>query len=173
MAGGGWWLSESSRVDDSASEDASRRPDYYLRSFENTIHDESGKPSRMLSGTEMRHYPDDDSTELDNPHLILIDDDGARWTVNAEGGKLSGDGNILLLDGKVEIEKGAHQGIVPIRIETSDLLIYPERNLAETGAEIRITSGDNWIHSTGMKVWFQSPARIRLLSNVRGQYEIH
>lgn len=167
-----WWLAAKNDPHEQTGKDQSRRPDYYLRDFTTIFHDAQGKPERILSGTEMRHYPDD-SFELDSPRLVLAKEDGSRWIVISEDGKISEDGNILMLTGKVEIEKRTEQGIVQMRIETRDLVIYPEQNLAETQASVQIIAGKNQMYSNGMRLWFQSPAKIKLLSNVRGYYEIH
>ena len=172
IAGGGWWLSETVNAPEYGADDGSRRPDYFLRMFSNTVYDEEGLPSRELAATQMRHYPKDDSTEVDEPRLTLYREGGVRWTVVAEGGKLSGDGGVLLLEGNVTIERESAEQALPIRIETADMLVYPERNLAETGEEVRIASGKSWIHAKGMRAWFDESARIKLLSNVRGRYEI-
>ncbi len=172
LASGSWWLSESVERPNFGG-DGVDRYDYFLRDFRNTVHDVEGRPSRVLAAKEMRHYPHDDSTRLDAPRLTLYNANGERWRVAAASGKLSGDGQLLVLEGGVEIERPDAHGRPGVRIETPDLMVYPERNIAETGAEIRVQSGANWMVAKGMRAWFGDAARIKLLSKVRGRYEIH
>jgi lipopolysaccharide export system protein LptC len=171
LAGGSWWLTQSSqqaRVQVGGGEGF----DYFLRDFRNTVYDVDGKPSRVLAAKEMRHYPRDNSTQLDAPHLILYDAEGGRWEVTARSGRLSGDGELLVLEGGVEIDGPPKGGRPGVQIEVPDLLVYPDRNIAETGSEIRIRSGSSWMVAEGMRAWFGETARIKLLSKVRGRYEI-
>ena len=57
--------------------------------------DIAGRPARSLSARELRHYPNDDSSEVDLPVLVIYTADGPPWTIRSETGWVSGDGERL------------------------------------------------------------------------------
>lgn len=92
--------------------------------------------------------------------------------MRSETGWVSGDKALVLLQGKVNIDRPAATGIRPIHIITRDLRVQPNNNYAETDADAYTKSRNDWIESTGMQIWFARPIRVKLLANVRGRYEI-
>jgi len=147
-------------------------PDYYLNHFTATTMGENGKPDKSLSADKMVHFPDDDTTELSQPRMTIHDDDSPPWKVRSETGWVSGDKELVLLQGKVNIDRQAAPGVRPFHIITSDLRVQPKNNYAETDADAYTKSRDDWVESTGMQVWFTRPIRVKLLANVRGRYEV-
>ncbi|MCB1762560.1 MAG: LPS export ABC transporter periplasmic protein LptC [Gammaproteobacteria bacterium] len=146
-------------------------PDYFLKHFTITTMGLQGSPDKRLSARAMIHFPDDDTTELDNPIVTIHEEDRQPWKVHAETGWVSGDKELLFLQGKVNIERPDAPGLRPFHIVTSDLRIQPGNNYAETDAVAHIQSRDDWVDSTGLQIWFAKPIRVKLLANVRGFYE--
>jgi len=147
-------------------------PDYYLNHFSAVTMDENGKPDKRLSADRMVHFPDDDTTELSEPRMTIYDDDRPPWKVRSETGWVSGDKELVLLQGKVNIDRPAAPGIRPFNIITRDLRVQPKSNYAETDADAYAKSRKDWVESTGMQIWFARPIRVKLLAKVRGRYEI-
>jgi lipopolysaccharide export system protein LptC len=58
---------------------------------------------------------------------------------------------------------------VEITLLTRDLTIYPQREYAETGAAVTITSGRNEMQAVGMRLDL-SDGRLELLSETKGKY---
>jgi lipopolysaccharide export system protein LptC len=58
------------------------------------------------------------------------------------------------------------------RLTTQALTLYPERDYAETAQSVRIQTAGSNTTATGMQV-FLNDGRLELLSNVRGQHELH
>lgn len=172
LAGLTWWLARDAEHDARRStgpQDA-RAIDYYLRDLRFTTYSEQGRPARTLRSPELRHYPDDDSTELDEPHLVIHKVDRPSWQVQAERGWVSPDGERVRLLGKVVIERPAGDDVRPMHIVTRDLRVVPERDYAETDEPVTVTSLDDRIDSVGMQVWLREPGRVKFLSQVRGFY---
>ncbi|MCP4274742.1 MAG: LPS export ABC transporter periplasmic protein LptC, partial [Gammaproteobacteria bacterium] len=95
-----------------------------------------------------------------------------EWKIVSETGWLSGDGDLLLLQGKVTIDRPKTPIQEPVRIVTSDLRVQPNQNYAETEEQITIDTPDNRITSKGMQAWLTNPMRIKFSANVRGRYEV-
>ncbi len=147
--------------------------DYYVNNFTTTRMSEDGKPFRQLSAKRMVHYPDDDTTELTAPLITMFEGDTPEWEIWSEAGWLSGDGDLLLLQGKVIIERPQTATQKPVHLVTSNLRVQPNQNYAETEEVITINTSSNRITSKGMKAWLKDPMRIKFLANVRGKYEVN
>jgi lipopolysaccharide export system protein LptC len=172
LAGGTWWLASWLQRDEEPYREAGHAPDYYLETLQFTTMDPEGRPARRLRAKRMVHYADDDSTELTAPRLSVYDDDRPPWEVQAEKGWVSGDGELVLLQGAVQIDREAADGVRPVHIATRDLRVQPEQSFAETDQPVDARSGSDRVRSDGMQIWLDGPVRIKLLSNVRGRYEV-
>lgn len=173
LVGGTLWLAQRSTQRGPDYTPLEHRPDYYLEGVDTTLMDLQGIPSQRLVTERMTHYADDDSTELMSPHLTLFDVDRPPWRINSETGWLSGDGEVLLLQGAVKIDRSAAPGVKPLHIRTRDLRVQPRQNYVETDAPVEARSLQDRIDARGMQIWYRQPIRIKLLANVRGRYEVN
>lgn len=78
-------------------------PDYYVRNFTLRAMDARGQPRYLLSGASLNHYPDDDSTHLEQPRLTQYQPDQVVLYTTADRGRLSADGKELLMRGNVKV----------------------------------------------------------------------
>lgn len=167
-----WWLArdvERAQRLSSGPRD-SRQIDYYLRELDFATYSELGSLARTLQAPELRHYSDDDSTELDQPRLTIFKDGAPPWKVHSATGWVSPDGERVQLRGDVLIERDAGTDVRPMRIVTRDVRVEPERDYAETDEPVTVTSFGDRIDSVGMQAWLREPGRIKFLSQVRGHY---
>lgn len=134
---------------------------------------DDGRPKQRLKAEKMVHFPDDDSTELTKPRLTIYDSAHPPWLVTSENGWVSGDGEILLLQGEVQIDRDEARGVEPIHILTSDLKVRPRENYAETSKDVDVRSRGERVRARGMQAWFNKPIHIKLLAMVRGHYEVN
>src|SRR5215217_7310117 len=66
-----FWLNQSPRaISPSQNSQLSRTPDYVVENFSAIRMDEAGIGRHVLLAKKMVHYPDDDSTDLEQPRLI-------------------------------------------------------------------------------------------------------
>ncbi|MES9965354.1 MAG: LPS export ABC transporter periplasmic protein LptC [Candidatus Sedimenticola sp. 20ELBAFRAG] len=171
LTGISWWIAERSGFQEPTAETVKHTPDYFLEGMTTIQMDLDGTPDQELWAERMVHYPDDDSTELTTPRLKLYDKEKPPWRLQAESGWVSGDGDLVLLHGKVKIDRSAAPDVKPIHIVTRDLRVQQEQNYAETDAKITIRTDTDRMEGTGMQAWFNEPVRLKLLANVRGRYE--
>ena len=170
--GTNWMISSTSPEDpDAGSEE--HKMDYYVNNFTTTLMGEDGKPFRRLSAKRMIHYPDDDTTELAEPYITLFEEMMPMWVIQSETGWLSGDGDLILLQGKVVMDRPKTPVLDPIHIVTRNLRVQPKQNYAETEESITIDNLNNRIKSKGMQAWLTTPMRIKFTANVRGRYEVN
>jgi lipopolysaccharide export system protein LptC len=172
LAGTTWWLAGSRRVEQAepTTHAGVREADYYLKDMQATTMNEAGQPARTLEAQELRHYPGDGTTELTRPRLTVHQGKQPPWLVVSDDGWISADASLVLLGGEVHITRDAGSDNRPMRIDTRNLRVQPRQDYAETDETVRVRSEQDRIDATGMQAWLRSPARIKLLANVKGYY---
>jgi len=173
LVAGSWWLKLNVDSDQRLEQRPPHAPDYWVDRLSARTTDETGRVRRILSATVMRHYPDDDSTELEAPELLLLEPGKPPWRIRSENGWVSPDGELVLLRGEVTVEREAADGVLPLNLRTRDLRIQPQQEYAETEHAVRGESGPNWVESEGLQLWLRQPVRIKLLAQVRARYEVN
>jgi len=147
-----------------------REIDYYVTGLDVTRMTTAGRPAHRLRAVNLQHYTDDDTTELQTPHLTVFQVDTPPWEVDAESGWVSTDGSLILLSGEVLIERKGDNDNRPIRLLTSELRVQPAQDYAETDEKVRVESEADWIDAVGMQAWLRPPSRLKFLSQVKGYH---
>ncbi len=167
---GTWWVARESAPPPQPRSVDTHRPDYQIDGLRATTLSPSGSPNRRLTAQQMRHYPDDNTSELDHPHLVIIAEDGSRWEIRSEQGRVTPDAEWVRLRGSVRVERVRAPGVEPVELLTEELRLQRETQYAETDQPVRIASVGNWVEAVGLQAWLGEPARIKLLSKVRSYY---
>lgn len=167
-----WWLAASNKEKPvpQLEDPTSKLVDYYVRNFKITYMNPEGLPARTLVAEEMRHYPHDDTTELDSPFLKIYRRPGQPWDIQSESAWMSGDGNLVLLSGEVYMDRKESEYNRPVTMVTKNLRIQPNEDYAETDEQVRVTSLEDKLDAVGMQAWLRSPGRIKFLSKAKGHY---
>lgn len=173
LVGGSRWLMQADTTTTPAQQAGEHTPDYFLKEFTVTTMGPDGQPEQRLKAEFMQHYPDDDTTDLTHPDILLYDKGNPPWEIRSERGWLSGDGELLVLQGMVTIDRAAGPNNRPLHLITQDLHVHPKENYAETDQKVTIRSLRDQQESDGMQAWFRKPVRLRFAPNVRGRYEIN
>jgi LPS export ABC transporter protein LptC len=74
---------------------STHEPDYYIQEFTATGRDEAGV-IYVLKAERLVHFPDDNTSLLDAPHLVQYQGDQPLRHTTSESGWLSGDGKDVL-----------------------------------------------------------------------------
>lgn len=170
-----WWYVKSLEKDlTTKSAIVTKGPDYFMFNAESTLMDDEGAPKHKLVTAYLAHFPDDNRTELKEPHLTLHQQDGGLWSIKANRGTVYQQTEEIFLSGNVIIEKppstDAPAGTPPaIKIETEEVQINPNRYIAETDEVVQITSKDGSVSAIGMKANLRQKT-VELSSKVRGTY---
>lgn len=171
LAAGSWWLAGNTPETVPVHQLPDKRQvDYYLRKLDSISMSEQGQPARQLMASEVRHYDNDNTTELIDPKLTLYHPGEPPWVITATRGWVSANGDQVLLPGQVNITRAAAPGIKPIHLVTSKVRIQPHQDYAQTDEQVRVRSGKDRIDAVGMHAWFGRSPRIKFLSDVKGYY---
>ena len=140
-------------VNEDESHPALRRhdPDYLVDNFTTTTYNREGKVETVLSAAKMQHYPDDDSTELTAPRVLQAKPDEARFTVRADRGKLSREGDEIFLYDNVVLVREAEPTRPEARMTTEFLHVLRDRSLVRTDKPVKIVEGSRSLSGRGME----------------------
>ncbi|HAJ92060.1 MAG TPA: LPS export ABC transporter periplasmic protein LptC [Gammaproteobacteria bacterium] len=169
VIGTGWFLDKQDASQQPASV-STTGPDSFVRDIDLAVMDENGHLKYQVRAEHMAHFPNDDMLKLSRPDIDIVRTDGAVWHIKAERGKTSTSGDRLWLLGEVDIHHSATTTGSDIHVSTSDLLVKPEDELAETENAATITGDRYVINAVGLKADFRTHT-LELLSRVRGTIE--
>lgn len=161
------WLNQSARGPSPVQEGALRRaPDYMIENFSAVRMDHDGVTRHVLFAKRMLHYPDDDTTDLDQPRFINTEPGKPQMQVDADEAKMSGNGEDIYLTGNVKVLRSAGKGRGETTMTTSFLHLIPDDGIAKTDKPVVITEANAIINAVGMEVSNRTQTT-HLLSQVR------
>ena len=109
LAGITTWM-QMSLLDESTDEELvlaeNHDPDYYIENFTAVGMDIDGARQYVLEAERMVHFPDDDTSLLDKPHVIQYEPERAPTHIYAETGWVSANGDEVILTGNVRVIRG-------------------------------------------------------------------
>ncbi len=118
LALGTYWLVQSSpKAGAPAVEGAVRRePDYFMRNFSVRTFEENGRLKSEVFGSAARHFPDSDTTEIDQVRIRAFDDQDQLTTATAKRALTNSDASEVELFGNALVVREA---ILDKGVETS------------------------------------------------------
>lgn len=144
--------------------------DYYVDNFTATSLNIQGQPRFTLNAEKLWHYPDDDTTHLQMPHLTSLYPDRPPTLTTARTGMLSSKGDDVYLYDEVRIVRPASADFIEQDFATDYLHVIPDRDWAETDQAVVMSNRYNVIRAVGMQL--DNKARTaKLLSRVRATHE--
>lgn len=112
-----WWLVRNTPrpVEPAAPEPVRHEPDYTMQGVMLQRFAPDGRLSVVVRGTQLRHYPDTDTLEIDGVTIRAIGPDGAVTVAAARRAVANGDATEVQLQGGANV---VHEGATPAqRIE--------------------------------------------------------
>jgi len=169
VTGSGWFL--VTQGDSLPRETASATgPDAFVRDMDLKVMNEQGQLAYRVKTLQMKHYPNDERFTLEQPDIKILQANGDVWRIISEHGEATEAADIIWLLGAVDIKRLPTETSSQLHIVTSDLLVKPDDEIAETDNEATITSDDFLINAVGMKADFSKDI-LELRSRVRGRYD--
>ncbi len=171
LLAGTYWLNQQVQPLPTKPDESKRHePDYILDNFSATTLNKQGAPRFLLDAQRMQHYPDDDSTHLDQPHLYSLYAENPPISISAETGEISRNGDEVFLRDQVRIVRSASARQGEMVISTDYLHVVPDDDLADTDRAITMKDDHSVVDSVGMKLNYKT-RKITLLADVKGRYE--
>jgi len=169
-----YWLDaqiqpKAPRIDGSSRHDE----DLFVENFRAITFAPDGQVSQSLSAKRAQHYPDDNTTELTSPSVVLTEPGRPRFSAIADKAKVSGDRETIELSGSVRAIREAAAGAPAaefgdqITVLTEYLRVLPKLGRAETSKPVTIEESRGIIHAVGMVLDTEAKT-LKLKSGVRG-----
>ncbi|RKZ87664.1 MAG: LPS export ABC transporter periplasmic protein LptC [Gammaproteobacteria bacterium] len=162
-----WLMSSDDTEKNTGQLEISRTSDFSMTDFTMTLMDDLGKPTRIISGKEIAHYPEDDTTEITSPIAKFTDKETEVWVISSNKGTTQGEGEDLFLTGNVIINREDRDDI---ELLTEALHINTKQNTAYTDLAVTIKSPYGETNSVGLHADLADET-INLHSRVKGQYD--
>ena len=168
LALGTWWLVKNTPLfeADRVAAPLRHEPDYTMTQFMVQRFGPNGAMRVQIEGDLMRHYPDTNTFEIDNPRIRAIGDDGRITTATARSALSNKDGSEVQLSGGAHVVREAlvtekaRELAIDFRSEFLHYFQYTERVqshlpvvVKQGGTEIRADSMayDNLAHVLDLK----------------------
>ena len=155
-----------------AKRDGSTRhdPDYIVNNFTTLRTNGFGNPRYKLEGAEMRHFPDDDSTELTKPRFSLYSFKKPTTEIIADRGQVSANGeNVYFMD-NVKVVRAATQQKAELSMVTDYLHIVPDQDLAKTDHPVTILQAPHTVLRANAMQFYKKQGVLNLQGRVKVHY---
>jgi lipopolysaccharide export system protein LptC len=150
-----FWLRYATELDEPIRDGRHRHdPDYILSDMVLRKLDQDGDLKYTLRAVEVRHYPDDDTTDLVRPEFVRQnrEDDEPPVTISGDRGHITSDNERVDLQDNVRIYRPPIGKYEELTAVMDELTIFPDDETAFTKSPVLITQGQSWVKGVGMWV---------------------
>lgn len=148
-----FWLRYATELPEARHDGKNRHdPDYIVTDGVLRKLDQTGRLQYTLNAADIRHYPDDDSTDMIRPSLVYLYPKSPTVTMLAERAHSNKDGKQIDLYDNVRINRAASAKDEAMSAFTPQLTVLPDDEKAYTKSPVLITQGKSWIKAVGMQV---------------------
>ncbi|MBB3180405.1 LPS export ABC transporter periplasmic protein LptC [Variovorax sp. Sphag1AA] len=157
LALGTYWLVRNAPklLEPAPKEAPVHEPDFFMRGFVVKSFLPSGELRSELFGKEGRHYPDNDTLEVDEVRFRSISDDGLVMHGTAQRGLSNGDGTEIQLFGNAIVIRdaavGANGAVIPRLEFRGDFLhVFTDTERVKSNKPVELTRGTDKFTSDSM-----------------------
>jgi lipopolysaccharide export system protein LptC len=166
-----FWLERTVNTPTSASSSTSARvPEFVVDRIASTAMDKGGRAESRLTAQRMLYYPDEETTEVEEPRLTQFPEKGPPLRVSAERGTVSKEGDEVRLYGNVVVLREPDGDRPELRMDTTYLQVFPKTEMARTPEPVLITEGRSKLAGVGME-YDNAKRQLELKARVSGSYE--
>jgi lipopolysaccharide export system protein LptC len=152
LALGTWWLVKNTPLFETARATAppTHEPDYTMSQFLVQRFGPDGAMRVQIEGDQMRHYPDTDTLEIDNPRIRAIGPEGRVTLATAKTALSNGDGSEVQLSGGAHVTRLATAKDVPIEFRGEFLHAFLRTERVRSHLPVVVTQGATELRADGM-----------------------
>lgn len=144
-------------------------PDAFVENFTVRRLDAEGRLQYHLVSPRMQHFPDDDSSLVNEPRLTYYRPQAPVMTLSARNGYITSKGEIVHLWDDVVATRAATRERPPMVARMPDLTVRPDDGIGFTDSPVELTEGRSWVKGTGMHL-DNNDSTLVLKSQVTGLY---
>ena len=153
LAAGTWWLVRNApTVETPQAEVAPRHePDYQMMHFVVQRFAKDGALRTQIEGDRLRHYPDDDTLEIDQAKIRAVGDDGVVTLAVAKRALANGDGSEVQLIGDAQVTRPAHGNEEAVEFRSEFLHAFRNVERVRSHLPVVVTRGESVVRAGGME----------------------
>lgn len=152
LALGTWWLVKNTPQAEvqRAAAPPRHEPDYLMSKFVVRRFAPDGAMRAQIEGDVMRHYPDTDTLEIDNPRIRAVGADGRITLANARMALANGDGSEVQLQGGARVVREGRPGEDPVQFRGEFLHAFLNTEQVRSHLPVTVTRGGMEVHGEAM-----------------------
>lgn len=148
-----FWLRYATELPEERRDGKHRHdPDYIVSDAVLRKLNANGRLQYTLKAADIRHYPDDDSTDMLQPHIVLLHPTRPPITVSADRGHANSEGEQVDFYDNVRLERAPSKKDAALIATMPQLTVLPDDDKAYTKSPVLITQGKSWVKGVGMQV---------------------
>ena len=153
LASGTWWLVRDAPSVETPSVAAAptHEPDYVMSRFVVQRFGPDGSLRTQIEGDRLRHFPDNDTIEIDAARIRAIGSDGVVTLADANTALANGDGSELQLLGNAHVIRPAHGREETIEFRSEFLQAFRNVERLRSHVPVVVTQGASVVHAEGME----------------------
>jgi lipopolysaccharide export system protein LptC len=178
LALGTWWLVRNAPTVAEPREAVVPRhePDYEMTNFVVQRFAKDGTLRTQIEGDRLRHFPDNDTLEIERARLRTVGNDGIVTLATANKALANGDGSEVQLLGDARIVRPAHGNEEEIEFRGEFLHAFRNVERVRSHLPVTVTQGESVVRADGMEydnlarvIDLQGPTRATFVSPRRPQ----
>jgi lipopolysaccharide export system protein LptC len=153
LALGTWWLVNITPRPETERPAAPLRhePDYTMQNFTVQRFSADGRMRVQIEGAVMRHYPDTDTLEIENPRIRAIDTEGRVTLASALRALSNGDGSEVQLFGSAQVVREAPVALEVMEFRSEFLHAFLNTERVRSHLPVVVRRGSTELRAEGME----------------------
>jgi lipopolysaccharide export system protein LptC len=153
LALGSYWVLRSTPAPQESAEPGPVRhePDYTMHSFSVRSHEVDGRLRNELTGSEARHYPDDDTIEIDQARLRAYGVQGQLTRASALRLSTDGQQSQYRLEGAVVVERSGTADGQLMRLQGEQLFVAGDGKLLWSEQPVELQRGPHQLTADSLR----------------------
>jgi len=153
LASGTWWLVRNAPEVEGAPAAATPRheADYVMTRFVVQRFGSDGALRTQIEGDRLRHFPDDDTLEIDEARIRAVGNDGVVTMARARRALANGDGSEVQLLGDAHVVRPAHGKEEQVEFRGEFLHAFRNVERLRSHLPVVVTQGRSVVRADGME----------------------
>ena len=170
LGGSGWYFSDATPKPKLDAQALATTTDGVFIGLSVRQFNSQGQLASYMTTPSLRHIPNENTSFIDKPHIVISQSDKPAWEIDAQFAKSVHGNNKITFSNNVIVQQHAGEHSIGSTIKTDEITYLPKEQVAQTAHEITFEQPGNIVHAKGMKAYL-GQKRIQLLSHARGVYE--
>ncbi|MFA5520692.1 MAG: LPS export ABC transporter periplasmic protein LptC [Castellaniella sp.] len=153
LVAGTWWAADYVQravpIDPPAR--LTHEPDSWAGRFVMIRTGPDGVAINRLEGLAMRHYPDDDSYEVDHARATGQHADAPVTISRADHATMDAEGTRIVMQGNARVHRLPDLERAELDVQSERLVLYPDEDVVETDLPATVVNGPHVMYGIGMR----------------------